>query len=312
MNLQHYSYYHNPVLLKESIENLITDKNGIYVDVTFGGGGHSSALLKRLDRKAILIALDKDKEAIKNNFIKDERFRLFHDNFIHIKHILNYNHIQKVSGVLADLGISSYQIDNPIRGFSYRFNCILDMRMNQDDPYSAQYILNKYSKNKLFHIFYEYGEFKNARKIVEKILERRFNKPIKTTFDLMNIFLLKKVSFKRKRRFFSRLFQSLRIEVNNEINCLKHFLLESSKILLPGGRIAIISYHSIEDRIIKYFFKTGIFQKKKEETIIISSDKKSMIPFKMIHKKIIKPNSLEIINNPRSRSARLRIAEKLL
>ncbi|WP_185851781.1 16S rRNA (cytosine(1402)-N(4))-methyltransferase RsmH [Blattabacterium cuenoti] len=307
MNLRHDFYSHNPVLLKESIENLITDKNGIYVDVTFGGGGHSYALLKRLDKRATLIALDKDKEAIKNNFIKDERFHLFHDNFIHIKHILNCNHIKKVSGLLADLGISSLQIENPLRGFSYRLrNCILDMRMNQDDPYSAQYIINKYSKDKLFHMFYEYGEFKNAKKIVKKILRERFNKPIKTTFDLKKIFFLKKVSFKEKKNFFSRLFQSLRIEVNNEINFLKNLLIESSKIMQKGGRIAIISYHSIEDRIVKSFFKTGFFLKKKG-IINIHND---MIPFRMIHKKVIKPNRLEIINNPRSRSARLRIAEK--
>ncbi|WP_185856392.1 16S rRNA (cytosine(1402)-N(4))-methyltransferase RsmH [Blattabacterium cuenoti] len=307
MNLQHY-FSHNPVLLKESIENLITDQNGIYVDVTFGGGGHSSALLKKLDRKATLIALDKDQEAIKKNLIKDKRFHLFHENFIYIKRILNRYHIKKVSGILADLGISSHQIENPMRGFSYRLkNCILDMRMNQNDIYSAQYVLNKYSKNKLFHMFSEYGEFRNARRIVEKILKKRFKQPIKTTSDLMNIFFLKKVSFEKKRRFFARIFQSIRIEVNNEINFLKDFLIESSNLLLPGGRIAMISYHSVEDRIIKYFFKTGILNQRKGYIV----NKKNMIPFKMIHKKVIRPNHLEIKNNPRSRSAGLRIAEKL-
>ncbi|WP_185852387.1 16S rRNA (cytosine(1402)-N(4))-methyltransferase RsmH [Blattabacterium cuenoti] len=297
MNLQ---YHHKPVLIKESIENLITHKNGIYVDATFGGGGHSNAILKKLDKKATLIALDQDKESIKKNFIKDKRFHLFHNNFIHIRDILNKNRIYKISGILADLGISSLQMDNITRGFSNQYNCILDMRMNQESFYSAQNVLNECSKQELFHIFYEYGEFKNAKKIAEKILKERLKKNITTTLDLVHIFFIKG-SFKKRKRFFARLFQSIRIEVNNEINVLKNFLLESSKILLPGGRIAIISYHSIEDRIIKFFFKKGI---------IINKINFKTIPFKMIHKKVIKPSFQEIINNPRSRSARLRIAEK--
>ncbi|WP_185863463.1 16S rRNA (cytosine(1402)-N(4))-methyltransferase RsmH [Blattabacterium cuenoti] len=298
MNFQ---YHHKPVLIKESIENLITDQNGIYVDATFGGGGHSYELLKKLNKKATLIALDQDKESIKKNWIKDKRFHLFHNNFIHIRDILNQNCIDKVSGILVDLGISSYQIDNPIRGFSNRFNCILDMRMNQESFYSAQNVLNESSKEKLFHIFSEYGEFKNAKKIVNKILKKRLIKNITTTLDLTHIFFIKG-SFKKRKRFFSRLFQSIRIEVNNEINILKNFLLESSKIIFPKGRIAVISYHSIEDRIIKYFLKKGI---------IINKINLNPLPFRMIHKKVIKPSYQEIIKNPRSRSARLRIAEKI-
>ncbi|AGW86146.1 Ribosomal RNA small subunit methyltransferase H [Blattabacterium sp. (Nauphoeta cinerea)] len=296
-----FKYHHKPVLIKESIENLITDQNGIYVDATFGGGGHSYELLKKLNKKATLIALDQDKESIKKNWIKDKRFHLFHNNFIHIRDILNQNHINKISGILVDLGISSYQIDNPIRGFSNRFNCILDMRMNQESFYSAQNVLNECSKEKLFHIFSEYGEFKNAKKIVNKILKKRLKKNITTTLDLIHIFFIKG-SFKKRKRFFSRLFQSIRIEVNNEINILKNFLLESSKILFPEGRIAVISYHSIEDRIIKYFFKKGI---------IINKINLTPLPFRMIHKKVIKPSYQEIRKNPRSRSARLRIAEKI-
>nr|WP_185849499.1 16S rRNA (cytosine(1402)-N(4))-methyltransferase RsmH [Blattabacterium cuenoti] len=293
-------YHHKPVLTKESIENLITDQNGIYVDATFGGGGHSSAILKKLNKEATLIALDQDKESIKKNCIKDKRFHLFHNNFIHIRDILNQNRIDKVSGILADLGISSLQIDNPERGFSNRFNCILDMRMNQESHYSAKNVLNECSKKELFHIFYEYGEFKNAKEIADKILKKRLKKNIATTLDLVHLFFIKG-SFKKRKRFFARLFQSIRIEVNNEINILKNFLLESSKIILPGGRIAVISYHSIEDRIIKYFFKKGI---------IINNKIFKTIPFKMIHKKVIKPSFQEIIKNPRSRSAKLRIAEK--
>lgn len=296
------NYYHEPVLLKESIDNLVTDKNGIYVDVTFGGGGHSSAILKKLNENASLIAFDQDKEAIKNNPIRDRRLHLFHKNFIHLKPILKKLRIEKVSGLLADLGLSSSQIDNPIRGFSHQLNCILDMRMNQESTHSAIDIINRYSKEELFHIFSKYGEFKNAIIIAEKILEERLRKPITTTWDLVKIFFRKKTSFKKRKRFFSRLFQSIRIEVNNEINILKNLLLESSTIILPGGRMAIISYHSIEDRITKYFFKKGIFHKKKMNNIL---------PFKMIHKKVIQPRYQDIINNPRSRSARLRIAEKL-
>ncbi|WP_185858737.1 16S rRNA (cytosine(1402)-N(4))-methyltransferase RsmH [Blattabacterium cuenoti] len=299
MDFNNYFYHHRPVLLKESIENLITDKNGIYVDATFGGGGHSNAILKKLNKRGTLIALDQDKESIKNNLIKDERFHLFHNNFIHIQDILNKNYIEKVSGILVDLGVSSLQIDNPKRGFSYRWNCILDMRMNQESWYSARNVLNECSKKELFHIFREYGEFKNAKNIAEKILKKRLKKQITTTLDLINLFFIKR-SFKKKR-FFSRLFQSIRIKVNNEINLFKYFLLESSKIILPKGRIAIISYHSIEDRITKYFFKKGVIENQINFEIL---------PFKMIHKKVIKPTLQEIINNPRSRSAKLRIAEK--
>ncbi|ACY40402.1 S-adenosyl-methyltransferase MraW [Blattabacterium sp. (Blattella germanica) str. Bge] len=301
MGFQHFYYHHEPVLLKESIENLITDKNGIYVDATFGGGGHSYAILKKLNKRGILIALDQDKESIKRNFIKDKRFHLFHNNFIHIRDILNQNHIEKVSGILVDLGLSSLQIDNPTRGFSNQWNCTLDMRMNQESSYSAQNVINECSKKELFHIFYEYGEFKNAKKIVEKILKKRFQKNITNTLDLSNLFFIHG-SFKKRKRFLARLFQSIRIEVNNEINILKDFLLESSKIILPGGRIAVISYHSIEDRITKYFLK--------EEFLIKKMNFKTL-PFRMIHKKVIKPSFQEIIRNPRSRSARLRIAEKV-
>ncbi|WP_341659294.1 16S rRNA (cytosine(1402)-N(4))-methyltransferase RsmH [Blattabacterium cuenoti] len=185
-------YHHEPVLLEESIENLITNPNGIYVDTTFGGGGHSDAILKKLNQKGTLIALDQDQESIKRNLIIDKRFHLFHNNFIHIRDILNQNRIDKVSGILVDLGISSLQIDNPIRGFSNRSNCILDMRMNQESLYSAQHVINECSKQELFHIFYEYGEFKNARKIAEKIFKTRLKKNIKTAMDLVHLFFIKR------------------------------------------------------------------------------------------------------------------------
>ena len=302
MRFQH-SYHHRPVLLKESVENLITDKNGIYVDATFGDGGHSFSILKQLNQKGIVIAIDQDKESIKRNFIHDKRLHLFHKNFIHIYDILNKNHIKKVSGILIDLGVSSLQIKNPERGFSNQLNCYLDMRMNQDSSYSAQNVLNESSKEKLFRIFSEYGEFNNVSKIVKKILNRRIKKKITTTLDLINIFFIRG-SFKKKKRFFARLFQSIRIEVNNEINILNDFLLKSSKILIKGGRMSVISYHSLEDRIIKNFFKKGILIKNNKNNFL------NPIPFRMMHKKVIKPSFEEITENPRSRSARLRIAEK--
>ncbi|WP_185869257.1 16S rRNA (cytosine(1402)-N(4))-methyltransferase RsmH [Blattabacterium cuenoti] len=301
MYFRHLDYHHEPVLLKESIENLITDKNGIYIDATFGGGGHSYTILKKLNKRGILISLDKDKESIERNIIKDKRLHLFHSNFIHIRNILNQNNIKKVSGILADLGVSSLQIENPNRGFSNQLNCPLDMRMNQESSLSAKNVINECSGKELFHIFREYGDFKNAQKIVKKVLKKRFQKKIDNTFDLSNLFFVQG-SFKKRKRFISRLFQSIRIKVNDEINVLKDFLLESSKVIRPGGRIAIISYHSIEDRVVKHFFKKGI---------LINKINCETLPFRMIHKKVIKPSIQEIIKNTRSRSARLRIAEKI-
>ncbi|WP_238783894.1 16S rRNA (cytosine(1402)-N(4))-methyltransferase RsmH [Blattabacterium cuenoti] len=283
-------YFHKPVLTKKSVNNLLTDKNGIYIDATFGGGGHSSYMLKKLNINAKLIAIDQDKDAIKSNLIKDPRLHLFHNNFVNIKDILNKKIIGKISGILIDLGCSFFQLSNPKRGFSYKLHCILDMRMNQDLPYSAQNVVNESSKQKLYKIFHEYGDFKNAIKIADIIIKKRKDKKIITNFELMNLFLIKG-NFKKRKRFFSRLFQSIRIEVNNEINILKYFLLKSYEILSSKGRIAVISYHSTEDRIIKHFFKN--------------------LSFKIINKKVFKPSKKEIENNSKSRSAKLRIAEKI-
>lgn len=295
--------WHKPVLLNESINNLVTDKNGIYVDATFGLGGHSNAILNKLDKNGILIAFDQDEDSIEKNIIKDKRFNLFHENFINIKNFLYDKYsIKKVSGILADLGVSSFQINDPNRGFSNKINCILDMRMNRKIGLSAQEVINKYSKIELSNIFKKYGQFLNPKKIVKKILDKRTKKKIITSMDLINLFP-KYGSFKIRKRFLSRLFQSIRIEVNNELNSLIVLLIESSKILVPMGRIAIISYHSLEDRIVKKFFKKKIFFIKEKKINFVS-------PFNMIHKKVIKPTIEEINKNPRSRSAKLRIAEK--
>ncbi|WP_185873492.1 16S rRNA (cytosine(1402)-N(4))-methyltransferase RsmH [Blattabacterium cuenoti] len=293
--------YHIPVLLEESINNLITDKNGIYVDATYGLGGHSYSILKKLEKKSILIAIDQDKDSIKKNFIIDKRFYLFHNNFINIKDILNLFSLKKISGMIVDLGLSSFQIENLSKGFSIKENCILDMRMNQEsNSFNAKNVINEYSEEKLCSILKEYGDFKNAKKIVKKILDKRITKEINTSYDLKNIFLIKG-SFKKRKRFFSRLFQSIRIEVNNEISMLKKLLYISHELILSGGRLVIISYHSIEDRIVKNFLKKGIFLRKKI----------NYKPFKIINKKVIKPTVNELKSNSRSRSAKLRVAERL-
>ncbi len=288
--------FHKPVLLKEVIKNLIINKNGIYVDATFGLGGHSKAILDKLDKNGHLIAIDQDKESIKYNKIKDPRFMLVNNNFSEIKNILNK---KKVSGILLDLGLSSFQIEHSNRGFSHQLNEILDMRINQESKYYAKDVINKSSRKKLFKIFREYGDFKNCKNIVDKILKNRIKNKIENTFDLKKIFFIKG-SFRKKKNFFSRLFQSIRIEVNNEIGNLKKFLINSIDYILPKGRILIISYHSLEDRIIKNFFKKGILCEK-----IFT-----IYPFLSIHKKVIKPDVEELLKNPRSRSARLRVAEK--
>lgn len=285
-------YYHKSVLLHESINTLVTDYNGIYIDTTLGGGGHCIELLKIINKNGRVFAFDQDKYSIKNNNIKDYRLKIFCNNFKNLKKILGLNYIGKISGILADLGISSHQIDTPKRGFSIRFNEKLDMRMNNNIRISAKQIINKYSEKKLSKIFLKYGNLKNSKKIAKIIIFNRSKKKINTTFDLIKIFFKEKIFKKNKIKFFSKLFQSLRIEVNDEINSLKKLLIQSLKLLKIGGRIAIISYHSLESKLIKNFFK------KKNK-------------FKLINKKIITPNKKEIKKNSRSRSAQLRIAEKI-
>ncbi|WP_185877564.1 16S rRNA (cytosine(1402)-N(4))-methyltransferase RsmH [Blattabacterium cuenoti] len=298
--------YHIPVLLKETIKYLITDINGIYIDATFGLGGHSSAILNKLSKNATLIAFDQDKKSIEKNLIKDKRFYLFHNNFVYIKKFLSNNKLLgKISGILVDLGLSYFQIKDYKRGFSNQIHCTLDMRMNQESCYSAQNVINDLSEDKLIYILREYGDFKNAKKIAKKILQYRNRKKILTSSDLKNIFFISG-SFKRRKNFFSRLFQSIRIEVNDEINLLKKFLFQLNEILMLGGRIVILSYHSVEDRLIKNFLK------KRLSSMINYNNNYDLFSFKMINKKVIKPTIKEINKNPRSRSAKLRIGEKIL
>ncbi len=297
--------YHNPVLLDETLTLLVKEIDGIYIDTTFGGGGHSFSLLKKLNNKGRLIAFDQDIYSIKKNNIIDTRFNLVKTNYIFIKKILKRYNINKVSGILADLGISSHQINTPKRGFSIRSNSLLDMRMDTFNKINAKYIINNYSYNELYNIFKIYGDIKNYKFLAKLIIKQRKKKYIKYTFDLINIL---KFFFKKKieNKFLSKIFKSLRIEVNDEINALKYLLNNSLSILKPGGRIAVISYHSIEDRIVKKFLKTGNFNG------VVSYDGygNNLSPLILLKPKIIFSSKEEIKKNNRSRSAILRIAEK--
>ncbi|WGH27932.1 MAG: 16S rRNA (cytosine(1402)-N(4))-methyltransferase RsmH [Candidatus Bostrichicola ureolyticus] len=296
-------FYHKSAFLNE-IKNIITDIEGIYVDATFGSGGHSAIILKNIGINGLILAFDKDEQAIYNNIINDKRLKLLHENFKYIKNELLYNNINHISGIIVDLGISSCQLDNPKRGFSIRFNNKLDMRMNCNSNITAQTIINNYSEQKLTKIFYEYGNIINAKKISKKIVEKRYYKNIITTFELINS-IKSEIPKYKTNKFLARLFQSLRIEVNNEIETLKYLLIQLLDILKIGGRIGIISYHSVEDKIVKYFFKSGTLDGIYKEDIYGNKQ----IPFKYILNK--KPTQIEIKKNSRIRSARIRIVEKL-
>lgn len=295
--------YHIPVLLDEILSFLVKEKNGIYIDTTFGGGGHSLSLLNKLSNKGRVIAFDKDIYSIKNNNIIDARFNLIKTNYRFIKKKIKLFNINKVSGILADLGISSHQINSPKRGFSIRYNSILDMRMDTYNKINAQHIINNYSYNSLYNLLIRFGEVKNAKNISKLILKHRKKKSIKYTFDLINLL---NFFYKKKNKFLSKIFKSIRIEVNDEINALKDLLKNSLSILKPGGRIAVISYHSIEDRIVKKFLKTGNFNG------IVPYDEygNNLSPLILLEPRIIFSSKKEKKENNRSRSAILRIAEK--
>ena len=296
--------YHTPVLLKESIDALIIDPNGVYVDVTFGGGGHSKEILKRLTEKGKLISFDQDPDAIKNK-INDRRLSVINSNFQYMNNFVRNLGITKVDGIIADLGISSYQIDNRERGFSYRFDAKLDMRMDKQSEIDACKIINTYSSDKLATLFSNYGDFKNSFQISGLICNARDKKSIETTFELNKILepIFPKSIF---NKVLSRVYQSLRIEVNNEIDILKLFLIQSSEILKKYGRLCVITYHSIEDRIVKRYFNYGNFTNESTKDFYGKSKK--------ILKKInplITPCKNEIKQNIRARSSKLRVAEKL-
>jgi len=293
--------YHNPVLLKESIDGLNIKPAGIYVDVTFGGGGHSSEILKRLNEKGRLFGFDQDEDAAKNK-IDDERFILIPQNFRHIKRYLRFYNIKKVDGILADLGVSSHQFDEAERGFSTRFDADLDMRMNQSGELSAYDVVNLYDEEKLSEILFQYSELRNAKAIAKKIVTARAEKIIKTSFDLKEV-LSEFVPKSVEHKIFAQIFQGIRIEVNQEIEVLKEFLLQIPELLNENGRLSVISYHSLEDRLVKRFMKTGLFEGEPEKDFFGNVS----VPMKTIGKMII-PTFQEIKNNSRARSAKVRIA----
>ena len=296
--------YHNPVLLEESIIGLNINPNGIYVDATFGGGGHSTEILNKLNSSGRIIAFDQDQDAIDNKIL-DKRVSLVKSNFKYLNNYLNYFQINKIDGLLADFGISSHQIDNEKRGFSTRFDSDLDMRMNNLQKTDAKAVVNDYKKDQLEYIFKNFGELKNYKRITEKIISERTNKYIDTTYDLKVI--LKSLTIpKEENKFFAKVFQAIRIEVNDELEVIKTLLDKSLKYLKKGGRLVCISYHSLEDRLVKKFIQNGGFRNETSSDLYGNKDLK----LKKIGK-MITPSEKEIINNNRSRSAKLRIAERI-
>lgn len=296
--------YHNPVLLNESVKGLKIIPDGTYIDVTYGGGGHSKVILQKLGPKGRLIAFDQDRDAHKNK-IDDNRLKLIESNFKFLNNHLNYLQISQVDGLLADFGISSYQIDTKIRGFSIRFDSKLDMRMDQSQKMDAQFIINKYDREKLENIFQNYGELRNYRRIVDLIVSERKNNKINTSGDLKRILEPLSIS-SEENKFLAKVFQAIRIEVNDEINIIKSLLVQSSRILKKGGRLVCISYHSLEDRLVKRFIQNGTFESDAISDIYGNKD----LIFKKIGK-LISPDKEEVGSNNRSRSAKLRVAEKI-
>ncbi len=295
------SSYHNPVLLKESVDALVVNPSGIYVDCTFGGGGHSREILSRLDENGKLFAFDQDEDA-KRNMIDDPRFELVDQNFRYLKNNLRFRGVKQVDGVLADLGVSSHQFDTPERGFSIRFDGDLDMRMNSSSNFSARTIINKYEEEDLARIFYEYGELKGSRRLASEIVKARANQKIKTVEELKNIFSF--IPKNKENKFLAQLFQALRIEVNDEMAVLKEMLTQCGDVIKPEGRLVVISYHSLEDRLVKRYMKNGMFDGEPERDIYGNWS----APFKPLQSKVIVPTNDEINDNSRARSAKMRIA----
>lgn len=297
--------YHVPVMLPEVIESLSLKRDGVYVDATFGGGGHSSAILKRLGKNARLIAFDQDKDA-RANLPDDGRVIFVPHNFRHISRFLRLHKISQVDGILADLGVSSFQIDTPSRGFSTRYDGTLNMRMDHGQTHTAADVLNHYSQDALQKVFQNYGEVTNAKTLASAIVTSRKARPFKTLNDLNEV--LKVLAKGNPQRYFAQVYQALRIEVNEEMIALKELLEQAPDLLAKGGRIAIITFHSLEDRMVKNFFKAGNAEGLRAKDTFGNSEP---LKLKIISKKPLLPSKEEIKNNPRSRSAKLRVAEKI-
>ena len=296
--------YHNPVLLSKTVEGLNIKEDGVYVDVTFGGGGHSRKILESLGPKGRLVAFDQDKDALLNT-IEDSRFLLINENFRHMKRFLRFHGIKSVDGILADFGVSSHQFDEADRGFSIRFDAQLDMRMNQQNVLSAHSLVNTCEEEDLKRVFWQYGELRTAPALAKTIVAARAEKAIETTFELKTI-LNKHLPNGRENKILAQIYQAIRIEVNQEIEVLKEFLLQTPELLNEGGRLSVISYHSLEDRLVKRFIRSGLFEGEPEKDVFGNFE----VPLKKVGGLIV-PDAKEIKLNNRARSAKLRIAEKL-
>ena len=296
--------YHIPALLKQSIDGLNLKPDGIYVDVTFGGGGHSMEILRRI-KKGRLIAFDQDEDAVVN-VPADKRFLLLTQNFRFLKNNLRYNGIDTIDGLIADLGVSFHQFDEPARGFTFRQDAPLDMRMNKSGTLTAVQILNTMDEPSLADLFYNYGELTNSRKIAREIVAFRTVRPLTTVNDIIDA-VGKLAPFRQEHKFYAKLFQGLRIAVNHEIDFLKEMLVQALDVLRPGGRLVVITYHSLEDRVVKNFLKTGNFEGEEKKDFYGNTE----TPFRIITRKGITPDEEELSINNRARSARLRVAEKI-
>lgn len=295
--------YHNPVLLKETVDGLNIKPDGIYVDVTFGGGGHSREIMKRLGPNGKLFGFDQDTDALANT-IDDERFVLINENFRFIKRFLRFYGIKQVDGILGDFGVSSHQFDVADRGFSTRFDGALDMRMNQNDALSAYEVVNDYEEKELKRVFVDFGELKNGGAMASVIVAARGEKKIKSSEQLKEV-LARFLPGHKANKILAQIYQAIRIEVNQEIEVLKEFLTQSEELLVSGGRLSVISYHSLEDRLVKRFIRNGMFEGEPERDFFGNFE----VPFSSIGKLIV-PSAAEIETNNRARSAKLRIAEK--
>ena len=297
-----HSVYHIPALLAESIEGLALKSDGIYVDATFGGGGHSRAILERLGKGGRLVGMDQDMDAWQNR-LEDERFTFAHGNFAYLKNFLRYYGILKVDGILADLGVSFHHFDDVERGFTFRADAPLDMRMNRSAVFTARDLLNTYSEAQLADVLYLYGELRQSRRLAAAIVKAR---PLTTTGELLNV-VRPLVKPAQEKKELSMVFQALRIEVNGELDALRKLLAQSIEVLNPGGRLAIITYHSLEDRLVKNFMRTGNVEGRQEKDFFGRVN----TPWRVITGKVIVPDDDEVSRNPRSRSAKLRVAELL-
>lgn len=296
--------YHNPVLLKESVDGLAIEENGVYVDVTFGGGGHSKEILKQLGPDGKLFAFDQDEEAM-GNALSDSRFTLINENFRYITQFLKFYGIRKVNGVLADFGVSSHQFDKAERGFSTRFDALLDMRMSQKNTVSAYDVVNSYAYDDLRKVLFVYGDLRNANAMAKVVIAQREANPIKTTQQLKEV-LRQFLPASKEHKILAQIYQAIRIEVNQEIAVIEEFLMQTPDLIVGGGRLSVISYHSLEDRLVKRFIRAGKFEGEPEKDFYGNIE----VPFKKVGGLIV-PTAQEVAKNNRARSAKLRIAERI-